>query len=161
LALPIVDYFETWLSKKSHKTNLFVALIVGGIVLLLLATLLSFALASPDDLFDQDDLSFFESSALAWLAQPALVLFLLLGVTIQVLFAVMRLEFLSGHIGEKRLQDSIVHNTSPFRFPISGRLSIEPSFSFLLIPVGSFSRLRSRSINRSCAESLFSFFSGG
>jgi hypothetical protein len=131
LALPIVDFFERWFSRKSHNTNLFVALIVGGIILLLLATLLSFALASPEDLFDQDDLSIFESSTLVWLARHCLAPFLLLGVTISVNFAVMRLEFLSCHIGEKRLHDSIVRNISPFRFPISGRLSIEPSFSFL------------------------------
>jgi hypothetical protein len=131
LNLPIVDFFEHLFSKKSYNLSLFVALIVGGIVLLLLATLLSFALASPDDLFDQDDLSFFEGSALVWFAQHCLVPFLLLGVTIHTLFTIMRPEFLSGHIGEKRPHDSTVHKTSPFRFSISGRLSIGPSFSFL------------------------------
>ena len=71
-------------------------------VLLLLFTLTSFALASSGDQFDEDELPFLEITGLSAFSAYSYLGSLTIGIELGVLFTILRLEFLKSHIGEKR-----------------------------------------------------------
>ena len=99
----LLKVFERCFSKNpSQSNNLWTVLIFGGMVLLLLFTLTSFALASSGDQFDEDEFPFLEIAGFQAISGFSCLSLLTIGFELGVLFTILRLEFLKSHIGEKR-----------------------------------------------------------
>lgn len=99
----LLKVFEHWFSKNPHHSNnLWTVLIFGGMVFLLLFTLTSFALASAGDQFDEDGFPFLEIAGFHAISGFSYFSLLTIGFELGVLFTILRLEFLTSHIGEKR-----------------------------------------------------------
>jgi len=126
-------FFERQSSEKSQNSNSRIsALIVVGMVLILLFAQMSFAFLQSSELLDYDDLSATEGSPATW---PMGYLFpgsLVIGLGLGIYAAVMRLELLKSHIGEKRSAGPFVsgnHSSLFARFSVTV-LSYRTVFSF-------------------------------
>ena len=140
-------------------------LIIGGVVLVLLFTLLTLALPALEETFPEDHTSFLEMGIFPWFTGHSVAASLHGGLELLVLNMIMRLEYLRGHIGEKRF----VHSRAQFKasaFQVQfcvAALFYRAVFLFFCSPAcaGELyrSRLRSRSIYPiSCQESSFPLY---
>jgi hypothetical protein len=103
---PFALVFERLFSRRSFHNNRATILITGAVLLFVLLALISFALAISGDQFDDnDDLPVFEIGTMPWFAGYLFSGSLLLGSEMGVTIAIMRLEYLHSHIGEKRPSD--------------------------------------------------------
>ena len=93
------------LSSRKCINNRTTILIIGGVLLILLLTLLSFAMDFSGSQFDNDDPSFFEIGTIPWFAGYLFLGSLLLGFEREVYITILRLEYMNSHIGEKRPSD--------------------------------------------------------
>jgi hypothetical protein len=121
------------LSDKSPKSNSRIStLIVVGMVLVLLFTLMSFAFLQGSELLDYDDLSATEGGPTTWPMGYLFPASLVIGPGLGIYAAVMCLELLKSHIGEKSAADPIVsgnHSSLFARFSVTV-LSYGTVFSF-------------------------------
>ena len=126
-------FFERFLSKKpDQNNNAITGLILGVFILLLLLTLINFALASMGEQFefDEDDLGLLDLDTLQPILAHLYFAALILGFEPGVFPTILRLEYLRSHIGEKRPASAIIQvNHSLFRvlFPWTA-LFLMPSF---------------------------------
>lgn len=121
MSLPTASVLERLFSRNSPTNNLITIGIIGGLILVLLMTLLTLALPALEQPFEEDNLPSLELGSIAWSAIPVLSDTLLLALGLQALFGLMRPEYLNAHIGEKRLShgqmlalDKISFNTVLF-----------------------------------------------
>jgi hypothetical protein len=126
LSLFSLSIVERWSSEKpSNKHNLITLLIIGGMVFVLLLTLASSAAATSSDSFDGDDLPFLD--IFDFIAPLGYVLLggLSVGLELEVLLIILRLEFMRSHIGEKLPCQSIF---SPRQFFLHELISVTARF---------------------------------
>jgi len=71
-----------------------------------------FALAPAWDEFDDDDFSLLEGNTISWITRDLFFVSLSLGFELGVFATILRLEYLTSHIGEKRPADLIIKLTS-------------------------------------------------
>jgi hypothetical protein len=123
LSLPTVRVLERLLSSSTHKNNSqMTILIIGGVILVLLFTLLIFALPALVETLEENSTAFLELDIFAWFTEASVAASLHLGREMAVFLLIMRLECLEGHIGEKRFDDSRIqfNNTaSQVRFYVA------------------------------------------
>ena len=99
--------FEQLLSRTNQKNNSqMTSLILGGVILVLLFTLLILALPPLVETLEENSTSFLEMEPLAWFTEASIAVSLHLGLEMAVFLLIIRLEYLKGHIGEKRFDDS-------------------------------------------------------
>jgi hypothetical protein len=79
--------------------------VFGGFLLIFLLILMSFVLAPSLGDFDDDGFPELEGGPIRWLTRHLFFGSLSLGFTLGVFAAILRLEYLTGHIGEKRPAD--------------------------------------------------------
>ena len=126
-------------SSHSHRRyNQIAILIIGDILLVLLFVLMTVAITPIDEQFGEEDIPFLEIAMIGRMARDffsdaSILVFELVG-----FLAVVRVEYLRGHIGEKRFADGIVRPNSLFIFArFLRRFLIGPSFlCFLSTPDG-------------------------
>jgi hypothetical protein len=107
---------------------------VWGVVFILLFTLMSFALIQMEESFDHDDISLMGGNTTTWSVRYLFSGSFLLGFELGVFATIMRLEYLTSHIGEKRSASWTmgVNNSSLFaRFSVTV-LFHRTVFSFFL-----------------------------
>ena len=124
MALPIVDVFERWFSKKSHNhKNRMAILVLAGLIFVLLATMTSFAVLAFEQPFDGDDIPMLEMGMVIWYAKLLFFGTIFVSFALSIFFIFSRLEYLSAHIGEKRLSGHTMLGVGKFLFPqiYSGR----------------------------------------
>ena len=101
-------------------------------LLVLLFTLMTFAMAPFDEQFGEDDSSFMEIGMIYRTARDFFSGASIVGFELGVFLAIVRLEYLRGHIGEKRLADRLVGPNIHLSCALFlRRLLIGPSFLFL------------------------------
>jgi len=131
LSLQPAWFFEHFLSKKpDQNSNAITVLILGGFILVLLLTLMNFALVAFGEQFDpdQDDFDLIELGIIKSILVYFFFTALVLGIELSVFPMSLRLEYLRSHIGEKRPASAIVNNSS-FRVLFSRTaLFVMPSF---------------------------------
>ena len=99
--------FEQLLSRTNQKNNSqMTSLILGGVILVLLFTLLILALPPLVETLEENSTSFLEMEPLAWFTEASIAVSFHLGLEMAVFLLIIRLEYLKGHIGEKRFDDS-------------------------------------------------------
>lgn len=112
-------FFEHFLSKKQDQNNKVInGLIMGVFILVLLLTVMNFALASMGDQseFEDDDLGFLDLSAVNPFLAHFFFAALVLGIELGNIPMRLRSEYLKSHIGEKRpASERIQTNNSSFR----------------------------------------------
>lgn len=99
-------------SSHSHRRyNQIAILIIGDILLVLLVVLMTVAITPIDEQFGEEDIPFLEIGRMArdFFSDASILVFELVG-----FLAVVRVEYLRGHIGEKRFADRIVRTNSLF-----------------------------------------------
>ena len=103
-------FFDRSTSGKSNRrNNEITSLFNGGLVFILLLTLISLAFMQSGQLFEDGSFPFTESSLVPW----TVMLFSLMSASVFSISLV--LKCLQSHIGEKRFADGIIElNSSPF-----------------------------------------------
>jgi hypothetical protein len=105
-------------------------LLLWGMVFVLLLTLVGFAFLQAEGLSDYDDLSIIDGDALIRGMESVFLASLSVSFALAVFANVLRLEYLKGHIGEKRPDSGMINNISLFaRFL---KTALFPSGVFLL-----------------------------
>lgn len=105
MSLPIASVLENLSSRNSPTNNLITIGIIGGLILVVLLTLLTIALPALEEAFEQDNFPSLELGSIAWYAAHVLSDTLPLALGLQALFGLMKPEHVSAHIGEKRPSD--------------------------------------------------------
>jgi hypothetical protein len=95
--------------QRDQNSHSITGLIIAGFILILLLTMMNFALVSLGEQleFDPDDLGFMELGTLNSILARFFFAALVLGFELGVFATTLRLEYLRGHIGEKRPADQM------------------------------------------------------
>ena len=106
MALENLSFFECLSSDTFDKSwARIIILVFGGLLLIILFILMSFVLAPAWGDFDDDGFSELDGGPITGLTRHLFFGSLSLGFTLGVFAAILRLEYLTGHIGEKRPAD--------------------------------------------------------
>ncbi|HEY9528138.1 MAG TPA: hypothetical protein VIR02_13680 [Anaerolineales bacterium] len=116
MSLPTIRGLERLLSRPTPKNNSQITiLLIGGVILVLLFTLLVLALPALVETIEENSTLFLEMDISAWFTEASVAASLHLGLEMAVFFLIMRLEYLKGHIGEKRFDIARIQ----FNYPAS------------------------------------------
>lgn len=116
------SFIDSGYSKKTHHNlNRLAVLIMGGLVLVLLLTLLGLAMAPLGEQLDNDDSSFLALVTTNGSIGRLFSVSMLLGLELGVFVTIMRLEYLQSHIGEKRPSNQTVKSN---KFSFHGFFSL-------------------------------------
>jgi len=109
---------------------------VGGLIFVLLFSAISFAVVQAEESFDYDDISLMGGDAVTQSLGYFALGSLLLGLELRVLVIIMRLEYLRGHIGEKRFASRAIrtNNLSLFERLLKTALFYSAVFSIFSAP---------------------------
>ena len=114
---------------RRHKQ--IVILSIEGLLLILLFIMMMFAMAPFNEQFGEDDIPFLEIALICKMAWDLFSVTSIVGFELGGFLAVVRVEYLRGHIGEKRFADGIVRPNSLFILrAFLRRLLIGPSFLY-------------------------------
>jgi hypothetical protein len=126
LFLKNLSFFERLPIYRSYKSsNRITLLATWGLVLILVFTIIGLMIVQADEPFDYDDVSLIGEDLSGWRLEYLFSLSFPVGLELGVFAAIMRLEYLKSHIGEKR-SDSKALNAGLW----DGSISMEPSFRF-------------------------------
>lgn len=132
-----LSFFERLPNYRLYKGgNKITLLVTWGLVLILLFTVIGLMIAQADASFDDDDISLIGEDLSGWRLEHLFSLSFPLGLELGVFAAIMRLEYLKSHIGEKRSSSEAMNaiclsaRNFPGRFYFYGTV-----FSILPAPV--------------------------
>jgi hypothetical protein len=108
---------------------------VWGVVFILLSILMSFALVQLEELFDYEDISLIGGDIVIWATISLFSRPLPLGLELGVFTTIMRLEYLRGHIGEKRFASWAIRTNNLSLFARFSKTTLFYSAVFFLFSV--------------------------
>lgn len=97
-----LSFFERLSDKFKENNDRSTTLVIWVLVFILLFTLMSFALVDGEEALEYDDIFLMGDVTASWPMEYPSPKSLLLGLELGVFAAIMRLEYLKSHIGEKR-----------------------------------------------------------
>jgi hypothetical protein len=104
LSLSQLVSLERWSSSEYHlHRNQIIILILGGLIFVLLFSLIALSLPGLEEPFDGDDDPLVHLGQIGGMITQPLPVLLLLGFELGILTEIFRLEYFRAHIGEKRL----------------------------------------------------------